>query len=67
MAWVVQRFDSEILSASMLEKSVCLRQTAGEQLNLISLHPLTKSDAHDAALVLRRAARRLEEIGRGLD
>ena len=66
MAWVVQRFDSEILSTSLFEKGVNLRHIEGDQVHIIMLHPLTRGDAHDAALVLRRAARRLEEIGKGL-
>ena len=69
MAWVKQTIESQTLSVDLLAGSVCLR---GETLpgilpGALTIEPRTRQEAHDTALVLRRAARRLEEIGKGLE
>lgn len=67
MAWVNQMLCSEIVTASLCEHHVLLRFPLCSGLApAANLQPSTSSEAHRAALVLRRAARRLEEIGQGL-
>ena len=67
MAWVTQDFKHNFIGVFLDHKDVMIyeEQIGGEE-NTISLSPKSSSDAHSWALMLRRAARRLEEIGKGL-
>ena len=68
MAWVTQSFNQGRLSASLYDKSAVITLEGEETgAETISLEPECQADAHGWAMILRRAARRLEEIGRGLD
>lgn len=60
MAWVSQSFGHAGFKVELLEKSVSLGDYT------IWLMPMSAEDAHSWAMMLRRAARRLEEIGKGL-
>jgi len=63
MAWVKQIFEAHGLKVTLWEGSVSLDAANGFG---VQLSPPSRSQAHDQALMLRRAARRLEEIGEGL-
>jgi len=62
MAWVTQSFQSGNTEVHLFESSV----TISDKPEWVDIHPKTREQAHDAALMLRRAARRLEEIGKDL-
>ena len=62
MAWVTQKFGEDAFEVVLEEKRVRIL-VWGEGLTLA---PTLRETAHDQALMLRRAARRLEEIGKGL-
>ena len=61
MAWVTQKFEYRCLGVELDEGSVEI--TSGES---IYLTPENSQEAHAWAMMLRRAARRLEEIGKEL-
>lgn len=60
MAWVTQQFKHGSLEVTL--------EADGVQFNefLLWLRPKKQEDAHNWAMMLRRAARRLEEVGKGL-
>jgi hypothetical protein len=62
MAWVVQKFAVDNLEVSLGDKMVTFQ---GGGYNLV-FYPRDQQSSHAYALMLRRAARRLEEIGKGL-
>jgi hypothetical protein len=56
-----------LLEVDLFDAAVTLTGTMrGHEFSAVTILPKTKDDAHAAALMLRRAARRLEEIGKGL-
>ena len=63
MAWVKQTFDLSDMEVTLENKRVLLGNLGCD---LAVWEPKTSQQAHSMALVLRRAARRLEEIGKGL-
>lgn len=60
MAWVPQKFEYSSFRVELFECDVSLDDYT------IWLKPQTSAQAHSWAMMLRRAARRLEEIGKGL-
>lgn len=62
MAWVTQRFTSGSVEVSLEEAWVRIYRRG----STFVMYPTTRDEAHDWALMLRRAARRLEEIGKSL-
>ncbi len=65
MAWVTQDFTLGFFTVSLQEKEIFISGASkGER--FIGLHPRTLEDAQGYALMLRRAAKRLEEIGSSL-
>lgn len=65
MAWVTQEFKQGDLSVSLLSEAVSIQQEGDETPSeTLFLQPECQADAHGWALMLRRAARRLEEIGK---
>ena len=62
MAWVTQQFGEDDFKVVLEEKQVRIL-VWGEGLTLA---PPMRDVAHNQAMMLRRAARRLEEIGKGL-
>ena len=68
MAWVTQKFNHSHLMIDLYDDLVFITQPteAGEQ--CVCLDPDgKKEDAHAWAMMLRKAARRLEEIGKELE
>ena len=63
MAWVKQKFEVGTLSISLEGARVVL---GNRGCDLAVWEPETHEDAHGMAMMLRRGARRLEEIGKGL-
>lgn len=63
MAWVTQRFTLGTLDARLESGCVVIGNLGYD---LARWEPKTKEEAHGMALILRRAARRLEEIGKEL-
>lgn len=61
------------INFSTHDGSVCVDLNVGQVVisqdegSPVIFTPETRQDAHDWALVFRKAARRLEEIGRGLE
>ncbi len=66
MAWVRQRFEMDGVRVTLDEHDVEIKIQDGPIPVAIVLEPDTQQEAHGYAMLLRRAARRLEEIGRGL-
>jgi len=68
MTWVLQSFDVPgLMKVDLHGSAVALSGTAANgSPSAIIILPKAQSDAHAAALMLRRAARRLEEIGKEL-
>lgn len=70
MAWVTQEFRHDALSVSLGGDKVDIMLSGGApgapDTDWIVLAPKRQVDAHSWAMMLRRAARRLEEIGKGL-
>jgi virulence-associated protein VagC len=64
MAWVTQKFEGHGLTVSLEEHRVAMTTALGDELIIT---PMGQQHAHHFAMMLRRAARRLEEIGKGLD
>lgn len=60
MAWVKQEFSAHGLNVLLEDDGVSVNEFA------IWLQPRSRDEAHDWAMMLRKAARRLEEIGKGL-
>lgn len=67
MAWVTQAFSIKGTLVRLEEDGVMIEvvDCTGEE--RVYLAPRTREEAHGLALMLRRAARRLEEIGKGLE
>ena len=63
MAWVTQTFTLDHLEVALKGDRVQFR--LWDELKL-DLYPQTSDSAHKWAMILRKAARRLEEIGKGL-
>ena len=66
--WMAQALKWGRIEASLENDQV--RFTGGDQAGCVPefcFKPINQNDAHNQALMLRKAARRLEEIGRGLD
>ena len=63
MAWVVQTFDAHEFEVQLEHAHVEFEFPGGFR---VTLEPGKQVEAHDWAMMLRRAARRLEEIGQGL-
>lgn len=63
MAWVTQRFETGGYSFALEREMVFI---SGEDA-ILMFKPSSMESAHDLALCFRRIARRLEEIGKGLD
>ena len=63
MAWVTQQFKLEDLGVNLHSDHVTIK--SGD--SLIAISPATQDEAHGFALMLRRAARRMEEIGKELE
>lgn len=61
MAWVTQKFSQGCMGVELGDSYVQIDSQSS-----IFLAPLKKEDARAWAMMLRRAARRLEEIGKGL-
>lgn len=66
MAWVTQTFEIDLFKVSLQEDRVVLEMEHPTGPIKFILLPDTKGLAHGTALLLRRAARRLEEIGKEL-
>lgn len=69
MTWVLQTFSSSKLKVTLDERWIVLQAEAASSnrgLATILIDPQTRNEAHDLALILRKTARRLEEIGKGL-
>lgn len=67
MAWVTQHFEVQGFKVSLLGDRVEIEvQDPTLGACKIFFKPLTQSGAHGGAMMLRRAARRLEEIGKDL-
>jgi hypothetical protein len=64
MAWVTERLEYGILTAFLGENEVQLDSMNAEE--AFVLHPVSQDEAHSWALIFRKTARRLEEIGKGL-
>lgn len=62
MAWVTQRFENNGFVVCLFEDSVNLSLFG----HGVSLTPENQPEAHSQAMMLRRAARRLEEVGKVL-
>lgn len=60
MAWITQQFTKSGFRMELTEQDVSFDDRT------ICLTPQRQEDAHAWAMMLRKAARRLEEIGRGL-
>lgn len=68
MAWVEQSFNQGRLSVSLHSNSAVITLKGEETgAETICLDPQTQADAHGWAMMLRRSARRLEEIGKDLN
>jgi hypothetical protein len=73
MAWVTQTFMSNGVTASLGESKVILGVSSGakglwfDKDMILHIEPASKEESHNLALIFRRIARRLEEIGKGLD
>lgn len=63
MAWVTQKFEAYDLEVDLEEDMVSFRIYGDRWL---CVRPGSQSASHAWAMMLRRAARRLEEIGKGL-
>lgn len=63
MAWVTQKFELDGMTVRLEKEKVLLGNQGCE---IAVWEPKTSESAHGMALMLRRAARRLEEIGTGL-
>lgn len=63
MAWVTQKFEHNGLEVVLAAETVVFQDDG----HFLELCPKTSAGAHAQAMMLRRAARRLEEIGNGLD
>lgn len=61
VAWVIQKFEHSNLGVELGDDYVQIQ--SGESL---FLSPKSEEEAHAWALMMRRAARRFEEIGKGL-
>lgn len=75
MAWVTQDFEHGCFHVLLRDDEVLLYEDGGEDVDgdqerypitSIRLFPFSSDDAHNWAMMLRKAARRLEEIGKGL-
>lgn len=66
MAWVTQIFGQSDKAVSLYEDSVLVEGGSQTGPEGVWFEPENRGDAHAWALMLRRAARRLEEIGKGL-
>jgi hypothetical protein len=64
MAWVTQKFEYSGLEF-ILESNRVIVQDADHVLGLV-MEPKDQDAAHGQAMMLRRAARRLEEIGKNM-
>ena len=67
MAWVTQSFISDDGKFELILYSDRVFLDPGDGQESVMFHPSTKDEAHTLAMLLRRAARRLEEIGKGLE
>jgi len=64
MALLIDTYAFGDFTLSLCEEDLFLSNTKGQQ---ITIRPSSTTEAHDWALMLRRAARRLEAIGRGME
>ena len=65
MAWLTQKFEGHGVSV-VLESHRVQVVVPAQRVDLM-LAPRSQDEAHHLAMMLRRAARRLEEIGKGLE
>ena len=72
MAWVKQTFSGDGIIASLGHERVVISTEPGvngvwiDPDQILTLEPCSMEQAHALALIFRRVARRLEEIGKGL-
>lgn len=64
MAWVTQTFELEGLIVSLGQDKVIIANNG--MYESLELRPLNQEGAHKLAMIFRKAARRFEEIGKGL-
>jgi len=64
--FVFNTLESGGVKITLAEKSVTVRTEWQGSDNWIELFPLTQKEAHNLALMFRKAARRFEEMGKGL-
>lgn len=66
-SWIEQTFHYGPLTLELKTDTVTLTASVqGHPPSIISIKPSKQQEAHDMALLLRKAARRFEEIGKGL-
>ena len=63
MAWVNAKFNHKDLDVVLCERYINIESDPG----YITIMPRLKEDAHAWAMMLRKAARRLEEIGKEIE
>lgn len=68
MTLIMQSFDVPgLMKVHLFDAAITISGTVAKgEPSAVTVLPKTKDDAHNAALMLRKAARRLEEIGQGL-
>ena len=71
MAWVIQSFKvAKLMGVDLFSSAVTITGIEGGTADIpgaVTILPKSKEDAHAAAMMFRRAARRLEEIGKELE
>lgn len=66
MAWVEQIFTLDgRYRVHLYDESVRISEDMHG--SFVDINPINREEAHSLALMLRRAARRLEDIGKGLE